>query len=849
MKRFFNCLILCGLVFLTACSGGSPKPPTVTPPPGGDVWLITSFEASNSNPIVNTVVSVTAAVTLNGAPAPDGTQVEFTANGGVFTSNGQTLATVLTTGGEASINFGATDDGVYTVQARVKTLTRQVQIAYRNPDNTGGLQMWSINPREGSYTGGEPVVITGKGIVNPVEVFFTVQGTQYQAIVDSVIQSVPADSEGTITIRTPYPSAADTSITSPADVRVTVKVGTPDEESQSYPQVFTYISDSVTAGVPVIYGVEPYSGRSAGGESVTILGLNFAVDEAKALVKNFDEVYFTFNGQDLLAQVERWSENQIEVITPRFSLLPLTSNQNAGVKLTRVGDDSVVKNDIFIVKSDIAQPEITGISPTAGPMDGGTLVTITGHGFEIPIQVLFGTWEATGCQVIDDQSLADNDIITCLTPDLSQQGQVPPYAVTVQVTNLQTGNTATSAQTFTFGETLYISQANPTEGQIGDLLTLFGAGFEDPLTVWFANNIEFDVIAVTGTELTLRSPTSLAPTCGDRTGNFRVVLNESNREATGGNYTLLGSNPTVTHVDPIFVDEIDFGNGVVPGEIDIYGVRFAENLLVRINNFTIAPIDTEVISPEHIHISQIPAPNDFGLVFNTGSCTTGTGLQGIRNEPTPVNVTVRNLPLGCESTLSQGLVYIPEDQTCVAAPAIQLILNTSFPATAATTCSAPEPLTIANNGAGALEVQTVLLQGRFLLRRGCGKSERGPVHGGAVQRQYHPAGLLLPRQSERVELPRRARRHEQRCGQPGSAQPFGHRSDPPGDHDQPDQRSGLAVRVTMAAGTCGPVADHDHHQLRRQRSHAAERELVGRNTVPDGQPTVPEFHHDSRPGL
>ena len=84
MKRFLNCLILCGLVFLVGCSGGSPKPPTVTPPPGGDVWLITSLQASDSNPIVNTVVSVTATVTLNGAPAPDGTQVEFTANGGVF---------------------------------------------------------------------------------------------------------------------------------------------------------------------------------------------------------------------------------------------------------------------------------------------------------------------------------------------------------------------------------------------------------------------------------------------------------------------------------------------------------------------------------------------------------------------------------------------------------------------------------------------------------------------------------------------------------------------------------------------------------------------------------------------
>ena len=57
-----------------------------------------------------------------------------------------------------------------------------------------------------------------------------------------------------------------------------------------------------------------------------------------------------------------------------------------------VDGNPVQKNDIFIVKSDVAVPEITGVSPTAGPFDGGTLVTITGHGFELPVQVHFGTW-------------------------------------------------------------------------------------------------------------------------------------------------------------------------------------------------------------------------------------------------------------------------------------------------------------------------------------------------------------------------------------------------------------------------------------------------------------------------
>ena len=727
MKSFFNCLILCGLVVLVGCSGGSPKPPTVTPPPGGDVWLITSLVSSNDNPLVNTAVLVTATVTMNGSPAADGTQVEFLANGGVFIANGLTQASVVTTGGQASITFGATDAGAYIVQARVKTVTSQVQVAYRNPDTSGGLQIWSINPTLGSYAGGETVVLSGKGIESPIEVYFTVQGRQYQAIIDQVVPSIPLSSAGTITLRTPLPTAADTNQTSSADVRVVVRVGTPEEESQSYPSAFTFISNSVIVGDPTVFGIEPYWGRSSGGEIVTILGLDFAVDVTKELVKNFDEVYFLFDGQELLAEVEVWSANQIEVVTPRFSLTPLSTDQNAGIKLTRLDGDDVIKSGVFIVKSDIAQPVITGLSPTAGPIDGGTLVTITGHGFEIPMQVLFGTLEATGVQVINDQTPADNDIITCLTPDYSQQSQLPPLPVSVTVTNLQTGNTAQSPGFFTFGDVLYVGQANPTEGQIGDLLTLFGAGFEDPLTVWFSSNIEFDVISVTGTEITLRSPPSLPPTCADRTGNFRVVLNESNFEAQGGTYTLLGDDPTVTSVSPIFVNEFDFGNAVTPDEIDIYGVRFADDLLVLINGFTMLPDQVTVMSPEHIHVTGIPAPNDFGLVFDSSSCTTDTGLAGIREVPTPVNVTVRNLPLGCENTLNSTLVYVPEDQTCVVAPVLQVGLNTNFPTTAAGSCSAAEPLVLFNNGGGDLEVQTLFLQGDFFFDAGGTNQTAGPL--------------------------------------------------------------------------------------------------------------------------
>jgi hypothetical protein len=721
MKSFLNCIVLAGLVVLAACSGDSPRAPAV-PTVVPDVWNITALVPSDSGPFVNVPISVTATVAKNGQPAPDGTTVEFLASGGVFASSAGVEASVATDGGEATVLFGATAAGAYVIQARVHAATRQTQVVYREHTVSNALQIWSVNPSEGSYDGGETVVLTGKGIQAPVEVFFNVQGTEYQAIVDQVVPSVPLSNAGTITLRTPEPTAANRDSNSTANIRTVVAVGTADEQQQTLPSAFTFVSDSIILGNPVIFGVQPYFGRSRGGETVTILGHDFAVEMTKELVKNFDEVYFRFRGQLILAQVERWSANQIEVVTPRFSLTPLSQNENAGVVLTRTGGASdVEKSDIFIVLADIAQPVITGVSPTAGPIDGGTVVTLMGHGFEVPIQVLFGTLEATDIQVFNDTTINDNDQITCRTPDYSQHGVVPPYTTTVKVTNLATGNNATAAQTFTFGDTLYVSQASPTEGQIGDLLVLYGAGFEDPLTVWFqagGQNIEFDVLAVTGTELTLRSPPDLAPTCDDRSGGFRVVLTDGNREATGGNYTLKGSNPTITGVDPIFVNSTSNGSGVTPADIDIYGVRFADELLVLVGSYTINPADVTVETSEHIYVEQIPAPNDFGLVFSTTPCTTGTGGPGIKQVPTPVDVTVRNLPLGCQDTLVQGLVYVPEDQTCRAAPDLS-VAPLVFPATESPGPSTAQTIVVSNNGEGDLVISSFNLGGSFYFNAGC----------------------------------------------------------------------------------------------------------------------------------
>ena len=52
-----------------------------------------------------------------------------------------------------------------------------------------------------------------------------------------------------------------------------------------------------------------------------------------------------------------------------------------------------------------AIPTVTGISPTSGPVAGGTTVTITGTGFTGATAVMFGTTGATSYTVVSATSI------------------------------------------------------------------------------------------------------------------------------------------------------------------------------------------------------------------------------------------------------------------------------------------------------------------------------------------------------------------------------------------------------------------------------------------------------------
>jgi hypothetical protein len=717
MKRFIPYIALLALIVVVGCSADSPRAapaPTVVP----ESWNISSLTASNTGPFVGTVILMEATVTLNGSPAPDDTSVTFEASGGAF-SNGTQSASVLSEGGAASVAFIADTAGSYAIRARVQGASREITVDYVDRSTTDALQITNVNPRRGSYAGGDQVVITGKGIEAPVEVFFDLDGFPYQAIIVGVTESVPLSADGNVTVVTPAFTGTDTGIQQTADVRVNTNAGTGSEQSDTLPDAFVLLP----GGGPQIFGLSPSSGRSSGGEVVNILGQGFG-----SVASDLSVSFADTEGVVKLGTVMAVSPDgsQIQVETPRFSTLPLTADEPQDVTVATI-DGVVTLDDAFIVLADEPTPAIASVSPIAGPLDGGTLVTIFGSGFQTPLQVKFGVLTALDVNVFNDTTPADNDRITCVTPDYSQQEEVPPVVVDVEVTNVTSGNFDNLPGAFTYGDRLYITGNSPVEGGLGDLVIIYGSGFEDPLQVFLGDEL-MEVISVSGTELVAKIPDDLATQCSGTSGSFRVVLLESGLEATGGNFTIEGNSPTVLSVSPVILQEDDsIPSNVNPDAITISGQQFAEELLVSIGGYVVPSIDVDRLSESTIDVQNIPGPGELGVVFQTSTCVTAGGAPGSRLAATPVSVTVTNFPGSCADTLNGAIVIEPFDQTCVEAPDIDVAFNPNFPNTPADTCSAANALIISNVSGATLNIASTTLAGEFYFDAAGTSQTRAPT--------------------------------------------------------------------------------------------------------------------------
>src|SRR6266851_3272810 len=396
---------------------------------------------------------------------------------------------------------------VITVKVDTTTLTPGQHSAMINFTSNGGNAsvnvvltvisrptVSNISPMNGPATGGTSVMITGINFTGATSVSFgSTPASSITFISDMQITAVSPAGSGTV------------------DVTVTTQSGT---SAKSKADLFTYISST-----PTVAYINPSSGPTTGGTSVTITGSGFMCTTTVSF------------GSTATSDFKVDSDTQITVVSPPGSgIVDVTVTTPSGTSSTTYDDQFD-----YIPPP----PTVRGIDPNNGPATGGTSVTITGTGFTSDASVLFGSTPASGITFISDTK------ITAISP--------PGCGIANVTVSTPNGTSATSpVDLFTYvPSTPTVTGINPDSGPTtgGTMVTISGSGF------MCATGVSFGPTPASSSSITVVSDTQItvdSPPAGIGTVDVTVSTSSGTSAITGNDqFTyLLYSHQIVVDISP-----------------------------------------------------------------------------------------------------------------------------------------------------------------------------------------------------------------------------------------------------------------------------------------------------------
>ena len=231
---------------------------------------------------------------------------------------------------------------------------------------------------------------------------------------------------------------------------------------------------TVTMQGPAITGINSNSGPAAGGTSVTITGSNFT---------NATSVSF---GTTAAASFTITSDTQITAVSP-------AGNGTVDVTVTTPGGTSTISTaDQFTY---IPLPSVKSVTPTSGPVAGGTTVTITGSNFTNATSVSFGSTTTSNFTVDSDTQ------ITALSPQGSG-------TVDVTVTTPNGTSAKSQADQLSYIPPPTVTGINPASGPTtgGTKVTITGSNFTGATSVSFGTTATNNFTVDSDTQITVVSP-------------------------------------------------------------------------------------------------------------------------------------------------------------------------------------------------------------------------------------------------------------------------------------------------------------------------------------------------------
>lgn len=262
------------------------------------------------------------------------------------------------------------------------------------------MTLSSVGPNSGPTKGGTSVTITGTNFTHSASVAFGgVAAPTVTYVSSKELQAVtPAHASGTVTVAVSE---------------------NPHHQTATLAGGFTY-SNSTSLSLS---SISPSQGPTSGGTVVTINGTGF---QTGATV-NFGSAQST--------SVTIASSTQMDAMAPA---------ESAGTVSITVTDPNAQSSSLSSAFTYTSGPSVSSVSPTSGPVTGGTTVTLLGNGFQSGASVDFGSLAAASVAFVSSTELQ------ATTP--SSQGGT----VSVVVTNPDSQSGTLSAG-YTFFHTVSLS--------------------------------------------------------------------------------------------------------------------------------------------------------------------------------------------------------------------------------------------------------------------------------------------------------------------------------------------------------------------------------------------------------
>ncbi len=469
---------------------------------GGVTAKTTADQVTYANPVPPTVTSLSPSSGASGG----GYTVDILGSG---LANARSV-----TFGSASATIQADSDGDLTVIAPPGTngATVPVTVTTSAGSNTAGsssqftytapasLAVTGVTPSAGPVGGGTSVTITGAGFTGATRVLFG----------SSAATTFHVSSDTSITATSP----AGSDSTGWVDVRV---VGPSGESPVSGADQFAY--------GPTVSGYAPNYGPVTGGTAITISGTGFQSDGGVSAV--------TIAGAGNLTNLHVVSDTQMTGVVPAQSSGTSTSE---AVTVTTAGTAGQVASKLFAATPQwYYGPAITSVSPSGGPLAGGTNVTINGLGFTGTDAVYFGSTPATSYKVNSNSSItATSPAGTAGTVDITV------YAVTAP------SNPAASDH-YTYQAAPTVSGVSPGNGPVagGTSVTISGGNYANVSQVYFGSKAATSFTVNSSSQIT-----ATAPAGTDSTGwvDVRVVTPGGESAVSSADQFVYG--PAVTSSSP-----------------------------------------------------------------------------------------------------------------------------------------------------------------------------------------------------------------------------------------------------------------------------------------------------------